>query len=114
MTRPLRTRDAYAAIADPTRRDILSLLRDRGTLVAGDIAATFGAASRPGISRHLRVLKECGLVSAVREGTNQHYALNPEPLQGIADGWLASFADMQVGSLAALRRRVESEKPRGR
>ena len=50
-------------------------------------------------------------MSAVREGKNQHYALNPEPLQGIADGWLASFADMQVGSLAALRRRVESEKP---
>ena len=111
MTRSLSTRDAYAAIADPTRRHILSLLRDRGTLVAGDIAANFGAASRPGISRHLRVLKECGLVSAAREGKNQNYTLNTEPLRDIADGWLASFADMQVQSLVALRRRVESEKP---
>ena len=111
MTSPLRTRDAYAAIADPTRRNILSLLRDRGTLVAGDIATNFGAASRPGISRHLRVLKECGLVSAAREGKNQNYTLNPEPLREIADGWLSSFADMQVQSLAALRRRVESKEP---
>lgn len=114
MTRPLRGRDAYAAIADPTRRDILSLLRDRGSLVAGEIAANFGTASRPGISRHLRVLKECGLVSAARDGKNQNYTLNPQPLQDIGSGWLASFADMQVQSLVALRKEVESRKPRRR
>ena len=44
-------RDAYVAIADPTRRRILDLLRDRGDLAAGDIAGLFAKASRPGISR---------------------------------------------------------------
>jgi DNA-binding transcriptional ArsR family regulator len=104
------SRDAYAAIADPTRRRILELLRDRGTMVAGDIAASFGAASRPGISRHLRVLRECGVVRSLRGGKRQHYALDPEPLREIRDDWLASFGTMQVNSLKALRRAVELHK----
>ena len=108
----MSARDAYAAIADPTRREILALLRDRGTLMAGDIAASFTAASRPGISRHLRVLKECGVVRAQREGKAQLYTLDARPLQQIRDGWLASFATMQVDSLRALRKRVEARKRR--
>jgi DNA-binding transcriptional ArsR family regulator len=103
----LSDRDAYAAIADPTRRQILALLRDQGTMVAGDIASSFAAASRPGISRHLRVLRECGVVHATRSGKQQHYALDPEPLAVIRDGFLATFAQMQTDSLKALRRRVE-------
>lgn len=106
----MSARDAYTAIADPTRREILELLRDRGTLVAGEIAENFASASRPGISRHLRVLKECGVVSAERDGKAQIYRLNPRPLQQIRDGWLASFATMQVESLKALRKRVETRK----
>jgi DNA-binding transcriptional ArsR family regulator len=108
----LSARDAFTAIADPTRREILELLRDRGELMAGEIASNFGSASRPGISRHLRVLKECGVVSAEREGQAQIYRLNPRPLREIHDGWLASFARVQVESLKALRRRVEGRKRR--
>ena len=66
----MSTRDAYVAIADPTRREILGMLRDRGRLQAGEIAARFPSASRPGISRHLRVLRECGVVHCEREGKN--------------------------------------------
>lgn len=106
----MSARDAYTAIADPTRREILTLLRDRGTLMAGEIASSFASASRPGISRHLRVLKECGVVSVAREGKARIYTLNVRPLNRIRDGWLASFAKMQVDSLAALRRRVEGPK----
>lgn len=108
----MSARDAFTAIADPTRREILELLRDRGELMAGEIASNFASASRPGISRHLRVLKECGVVSAERDGQAQIYRLNPRPLQQIHDGWLASFARMQVESLKALRRRVEGAKRR--
>ena len=104
----MSNRDAYAAIADPTRREILVLLRDRGVLTAGEIAANFAAVSRPGISRHLRVLKECGVVTAHRRGKSQNYVLDPRPLAAIRDGWLAGFAKMQTASLAALRKRVES------
>ena len=101
-------RSAYKAIADPTRREILDLLRDRGTLSAGEIAAKFPSQSRPGISRHLRVLRECGVVTAHRDGKCQNYALDPAPLEALRDGWLASFGKMQSSSLSALRAKVET------
>ena len=102
-------RDAYVAIADPTRRRILDLLRDRGDLAAGDIAGRFAKASRPGISRHLKVLLDCGVVEVSRRGRGRYYSLRPEPLRALNDGWLARFGDMQMASLAALRARVEED-----
>jgi DNA-binding transcriptional ArsR family regulator len=118
----LSARDAYAGLADPTRRGILSLLRDEGALIAGDIAAAFPRVSRPAISRHVRVLKDCGLVTSQRRGKTLVYRVDPQPLRDIRDGWLASFADMQTDSLARLRLRVERrqverrpvERPRGK
>ena len=80
--------------------------------MASEIAANFVGVSRPGISRHLRVLKECGLVASTRDGKTQNYTLTPEPLNQMRNGWLANFGDMQTKSLAALRRQVESKKPR--
>lgn len=105
----MKRRDAYAAIADPTRRRILELLRDRGPLPAGEIAARFRSAARPGISRHLRVLRESGLVKDRAIGRTRHYRLMPEPLAEIRDGWLASFATMYTDSLSELRRRAEKK-----
>ena len=103
-------RDAFTGIADATRREILDLIRDNEALAAGDIANHFSSASRPGISRHLRVLRECGLVSVERAGKTQNYTLNRQPLNDIRDGWLAGFATMQTRSLATLRRRAEQNK----
>ena len=100
-------RDAFTAIADPTRRRILALLRDHGTMPAGDIATHFTATSRPGISRHLRVLRECGVVRAERVGKEQRYMVDPRPLAEIRDGFLAGFATMHFESLSALRSRIE-------
>ena len=112
----MSSRDVFAALADPTRREILELLRDRGVQTAGEIAANFASVSRPGISRHLRVLRECGVVASVRQGKSQNYVLNPKPINAIRNGWLAGFADMQTASLSALRKRTESgarrRKPR--
>lgn len=103
----MSSRDAYTAIADPTRREILGLLRDRGVLTAGEIASNFSSVSRPGISRHLRVLKECGVVTSRRKGKSQKYVIDPRPLKAIRDGWLAGFGRMQTASLRALRERLE-------
>ena len=103
----MSARDAYTAIGDPTRREILELLRDRATLTAGEIASHFATTSRPGISRHLRVLRECGVVQSARDGKAQLYALDARPLNRIHEGWLASFSRMQLNSLQALRKRVE-------
>jgi len=76
-------------------------------MAAGEISAHFASTSRPGISRHLRVLRECGVVYCTRRGKEQLYSVNPEPMNEIREGYLAGFATMQVQSLKALRRRVE-------
>ena len=101
-------RDAYVAIADPMRREILGLLIDQDAIAAGDIAARFAHVSRPAISRHLRVLRECGVVISFRHGKTQNYALNPEPIDDIRTGWMQGFAKKQSKSLVTLRKIVES------
>ncbi|WP_246258386.1 metalloregulator ArsR/SmtB family transcription factor [Amycolatopsis anabasis] len=80
--------DAAGAIADPIRREILVLLRDE-RLSAGEIAAHF-AISRPATSRHLRVLRESGLVTDELVGRQRIYTLDPAPLAELAE-WLAQF-----------------------
>jgi DNA-binding transcriptional ArsR family regulator len=103
----LRSRDVYVGLADPTRREILELLRDAGPLNAGGIAARFRGVTRPGISRHLRVLRECGLVEAEGKGRENLYRLDARPIARARDGWLASFGPAHAARLKALRRRVE-------
>lgn len=77
------------AIADPVRRDILLRLRDR-RLSAGDIAKGFPI-SRPAISRHLRVLRDSGLVHDETVGRQRLYALAPDRFTPLVE-WLAEFA----------------------
>jgi DNA-binding transcriptional ArsR family regulator len=77
--------DVAGAIADPVRREILLMLRDE-PLSAGQIAARFEI-SRPAVSRHLRVLRESGLVRDAADGRRRVYTLNTAPLDELA-GWL--------------------------
>ena len=84
--------DVAEAIADPVRREILVLLRD-GPRPAGSIATLIGdrfGISRPAVSRHLRVLRECGLVRDTLAGRHRHYTLDAAGL-GELTGWLAQF-----------------------
>jgi DNA-binding transcriptional ArsR family regulator len=97
----------YAAIADPTRRRILDLLAG-GERSAGDIAAEF-AISRPGVSRHLRVLREAGLVRSRGSGQRRLYTVDPAPLAEVAD-WLRRYGDFWAQRLDAL----DTELRRGR
>ena len=86
--------DVAEAIADPVRRAILELLHTGGPVPAGQVASAIGARfeiSRPAVSRHLRVLRECGLVRDTLEGRRRLYALDPTPL-GELTSWLARFA----------------------
>lgn len=97
--------DIFDVIADSTRRDILRLLLDRseapeydGTSVSqivGDIGV-----SQPTVSKHLKVLREAGLVSVREEGQHRFYRLDPQPLDGIED-WLMPFIDAQDDEYAA-------------
>jgi DNA-binding transcriptional ArsR family regulator len=77
--------EVAGAIADPVRREILLMLRDE-PLSAGQIAARF-AISRPAVSRHLRVLREAGLVHDTADGRRRVYTLDTAPLDELA-GWM--------------------------
>jgi DNA-binding transcriptional ArsR family regulator len=98
---------AYSAIADPTRRAILDILVS-GELSAGELAARFPV-SRPAVSRHLRVLREAGLVTEKRESRRRQYSLSPAPLHEI-DRWLAGYRVFWGARLHDLKRHVEKEE----
>ncbi|AGL17233.1 metalloregulator ArsR/SmtB family transcription factor [Actinoplanes sp. N902-109] len=95
--------EAAGAIADPVRREILVMLR-AAPHSAGQLADRF-AISRPAVSRHLRVLREAGLVRAAAEGRRRVYTLVTDPLDELA-GWLAQLlgADALAASPLAGRR----------
>jgi DNA-binding transcriptional ArsR family regulator len=78
----------FEALADPTRRRILDLLRERPRLV-GELAELLDI-SQPGVSKQLKVLREVGLVQMRQDAQRHWYELRPEPLAEI-DSWLASY-----------------------
>ena len=91
--------NALEALADPTRRRIVELLAD-GEHTAGEIAAEFHIA-RPGVSRHLRVLREHGLVRARADAQRRVYSLDPAPLAEL-DEWLSRYRGFWQNRLDAL------------
>jgi DNA-binding transcriptional ArsR family regulator len=79
---------AYAALAEPSRRRILDLLRD-GEHSVNDLVERLPL-SQPGVSKHLKVLREAGLVDVRRDGKRRWYGVRAEPLTEMAD-WLRRF-----------------------
>jgi len=100
------TEATFQALADPTRRAVLDLLR-RGSQPAGEIAQAFPV-SRPAISKHLRLLRRAHLVREHREGRHRVYQLNPEPLRAV-DSWLDQYRNFWNMSLTNLKTFVEAE-----
>ena len=99
----------FQALADPTRRAVLDLLR-RGSQPAGEIAGAFPV-SRPAISKHLRLLRRAHLVREHREGRHRVYQLNPEPLRAV-DSWIEQYRSFWTASLNNLKAFVETEHAR--
>jgi DNA-binding transcriptional ArsR family regulator len=95
----------FFAIADPTRRGILDLLR-AGERSAGELAGAF-TVSRPAVSRHIRVLKMGGLIRERRSAQHRYYSLEPTPLAGI-DQWLDAYRVFWGARLHGLKRHVEA------
>lgn len=100
---------AFSALADPTRRAVLDLLR-AGTQPAGEIARAFPV-SRPAISKHLKILRRAHLVDEHRQGRHRMYQLNPEPLKAV-DSWLEHYRSFWSASLENLKSFVEAEYER--
>jgi DNA-binding transcriptional ArsR family regulator len=99
----------FQALADPTRRAVLDLLR-RGAQPAGQIAEAFPV-SRPAISKHLRQLRRARLVVEHRRGRHRYYQLNAEPLKAV-DNWLEQYRRFWQVNLANLKAFVEEEYAR--
>ena len=95
---------AYAALAEPHRRHILDLLLERSRPV-GELVDLLGL-SQPGVSKHLRVLREAGLVAVRPHGRERRYALRAEPLAEV-DAWLAPYRAHWSARLDALERHLE-------
>jgi DNA-binding transcriptional ArsR family regulator len=101
-------RDAvFRAIADPTRREILSLLRHRQQTV-GEIAGNFRM-SRPAISKHLRLLRSAGLVATQQHGTARVCRLNARPLRAVND-WVREYETFWSATMQDLKNYVETDR----
>ncbi len=99
--------DAFEALAEPNRRRILDLLRG-GERPAGDVVQAL-AISQPGVSKHLRLLREAGLVRVRGDGQRRLYSIAPEELAAVA-AWLAPYRNFWRGRLDALEAHLEGEQ----
>ncbi|MDQ0744298.1 ArsR family transcriptional regulator [Clavibacter sp. B3I6] len=92
--------DIFDVVSDPTRRDLLRVLLDRravpeaptGEISVSELVQTLGI-SQPTVSKHLRVLRDIGLVSVREEGQHRYYRLEPAPLE-LLDAWVAPFVEV--------------------
>jgi DNA-binding transcriptional ArsR family regulator len=94
----------FEVLAEPTRRRILDLLRD-GERSVGELVDRL-TLSQPGVSKHLRVLRDAGLVEVRVEAQRRWYGLRPEPLTEI-DAWLEPYRRLWAQHLDALERHLE-------
>jgi len=95
----------FDVLAEAHRRSILDLLRDSERSV-GELVDVLGV-SQPAVSKHLRVLREAGLVTARSDAQRRFYRLRPEPLRAI-DEWLAPYRRLWSASLDALERHLDA------
>jgi DNA-binding transcriptional ArsR family regulator len=109
---PAATDEVLSALADPTRRRVLTLLAERGeataTTLAGDLPV-----SRVAIVKHLAVLDRAGLVQGRRQGREVRFSVRTEQLDATAR-WMAGLAADWDARLAAIKRLAEEERPADR
>lgn len=98
-------RDVFQAIADPTRREILQLI-SRQSLNLNAVAENFDV-SRPAVSKHIKILTECGLIIIRQQGRERWCEANLQPLQHVAD-WVEPYRIFWTAKLDALEKFLES------
>jgi DNA-binding transcriptional ArsR family regulator len=101
---------AFSVLAEPARRRVLDLLLD-GPRPVGELAGLLGL-SQPGTSKHLRVLREAGLVRVRQDGQRRWYELRPDPLAEI-DTWLQPYRKFWASHLDALERYLDNDEREG-
>jgi DNA-binding transcriptional ArsR family regulator len=106
MARAATTSDAFNAVAEPRRREILNFLALRERSV-GDIVEEMGL-EQPSVSKHLRVLKDVGLVQARREGRRMLYQTNAEAIRPLHE-WTGTFEKLWLHQLLRVKERAEGK-----
>ncbi|MBO0812702.1 MAG: helix-turn-helix transcriptional regulator [Microlunatus sp.] len=101
--------DPFRVIADPTRRRMLDLLAERGSLTVGELAAEFPGLVASGISKHLMALRAAGLVRAEKRGRNQHYRIDPAGFDNAFGAWARRYESYWGLSLERLRALSEAD-----
>jgi DNA-binding transcriptional ArsR family regulator len=102
-------RDVFSALADPTRRQVLDLLTRRER-AAGELGRAFPQISQPGMSRHLRVLREAGLVRVRQERQHRYYSLRSERLAEV-DTWISKYRGFWGTELDSLEAYLDGQRP---
>ena len=102
--------DTFAALAEPTRRNILEMLAANGSLSATDIYRNFRS-SPPAISQHLKILRDAKLVTVEKRAQKRIYFINPEPMREL-EKWIKRFAAVAEDRFQALDRLLDIEKER--
>lgn len=97
--------DVFAAVADPTRRELLERLRTEGPQSVSALAAPLPM-SRQAVTKHLDTLTDCGLIRLRRRGRLRLHELNPQPLRHI-DEWLRPYEELWDRRLSRLRQHLE-------
>jgi DNA-binding transcriptional ArsR family regulator len=99
----------FRALGDPTRRRMLDLLAERGTLTVGELAAEFPDLVASGISKHLMSLRAAGLVSAVRRGRHQVYGIDAKAFAAALTPWIMKYEQYWSDALEQLRSLAEND-----
>lgn len=105
MSRASAATDAFTAIAEPRRREIIELLARRRRLAVGAIVLALGL-RQPSVSKHLGVLREAGIVSVTKQGQSRLYELNFDRLRPVYD-WVKTFERHWEHQLDRIRQRAE-------
>jgi DNA-binding transcriptional ArsR family regulator len=100
---------SFDVLAEPTRRRILDLLLERSHAV-GELVDLLGL-SQPGVSKHLRILRDAGFVAVRQDAQRRFYELRPEPLAEV-DAWLAPYRRLWAERLDALDRHLDETDER--
>ena len=96
----------FKALSDPTRRQLLDTLRDRGGLTLTELEEGLGM-TRFGVMKHLKVLEDANLVVTQRSGREKLHFLNPVPIRQIHDRWIDKYTQAQVTALLDLKTQLE-------
>ena len=100
----------FKALADPHRRQILDRLYDDDGQTLRELCRNVDI-TRQGLSKHLAVLEDAGLVVALFEGREKLHYLNPVPIQGAAERWIRKYSSAQLSAVSALKKALEEKNP---